>query len=205
MQTRTILAALIAAPLLTGLGIAVASGPAPAAAAPAASNAATTYKVDAVHSHVLFRTMHLGVSYAHGRFNTMEGEFSFGDSPSIELKIDTSSVDTQNAKRDSHLKGADFFDAAQFPTARFKSSKIVDKGDGKYDVAGKLELLGKQKQVNFEAQKLGEKTIEGRGQAAGVHASFTIKRSDYGMTWGVENGAVGDEVTIEVSLEGTAE
>lgn len=205
MRTRTLVAALVAAPLLTGLGFAFGPGLSTAAAPVASSSAADSFGVDLVHSHILFRTKHLGLSYAHGRFNVFSGKFKLGEAPSIEIEIDATSVDTQNEKRDGHLKGPDFFDSEQFPKTTFKSTKVEDKGDGKYAVTGDLELLGKSKKISFEATKVGEGSDPWEGFRAGLHASFTIKRSDYGMNWGIENGSVGDEVLIEVSLEGIRE
>ena len=204
MQTRTLLAALVAAPLLTGLGFAFGPGLSTAAtpAAPATSES-TTFDVDLAHSHILFRTKHLGLSYAHGRFNTFAGKFELDGSPSIQIEIETNSIDTQNAKRDGHLKSPDFFDSEQFPKATFKSTKIEDQGEGKYKVTGDLELHGKTKKISFEAIKIGEGPDPWEGFRTGLHANFTIKRSDFGMTWGLDKGSVGDEVFIEVSLEGT--
>jgi polyisoprenoid-binding protein YceI len=208
MQTRTILAALVAAPLLTGLGFAFGPGLSTAAtpAAPSTSSAAApTFNLDLAHSHVLFRTEHLGLSYAHGRFNTFGGKFELGDSPSIEIEIDAASVDTQNEKRDSHLKNADFLNAGEFPKISFKSTKIESAGEDRYTGTGKLTLLGKEQEVSFEAVKVGEGDSPWDDYRAGLHASFTIKRSDFGMNWGLESNSVGDEILLEVSVEGIRE
>lgn len=206
MQARNLIAAFVAAPLLTGLGFAFGPGLSTAATpATVATTAADSFAVDLAHSHVLFRTKHLGLSYAHGRFNVFSGSFKLGDSPSIRIEIDATSIDTQNEKRDGHLKGPDFFDSAQFPKTTFKSTKIEDQGDGKFAVTGDLELLGKSKKISFEATKIGEGPDPWEGFRAGLHASFTFKRSDYGMSWGIENGSVGDEVFVEISLEGIRE
>lgn len=205
MQTSTLIAALVAAPLLTGIGFAFGPGLSSASSLPSAAEraaAADTYGVDLAHSHILFRTTHLGLSYAHGRFNMFNGEFKLGDSPSIRIEIDTSSIDTQNEKRDGHLASPDFFDAEQFPETVFQSTKIEDQGDGKFKVTGDLELRGKKKQLSFDATKIGEGPDPWEGHRAGLHASFKIKRSDFGMDWGLDNGSVGDEVLVEVSLEG---
>ncbi len=207
MQTRTILAALVAAPLLTGLGFAFGPGLSTAATpvAPVTSTAAPTFNVDLAHSHVLFRTKHLGLSYAHGRFNTFSGKFTLGDSPSIEIEIDAASVDTQNEKRDSHLKNADFLNAGEFPTISFKSTKIEATGEAEYTGTGKLTLLGKEKDVSFTAIKVGEGDSPWDDYRAGLYATFTIKRSDFGMNWGLESNSVGDEIMLEVSIEGIRE
>lgn len=206
MRNRSLLlAAAAAAPLLTGLGLAVAAhAPAPAVAA-APTVASDDYAVDAAHSHVLFRTTHLGLSYAHGRFDRMSGSFRLGDTPKIEMEIDLTSVDTQNEKRDAHLKGPDFFNTAEFPKATFRSTAVEKKGEDTWRVTGQFELLGKKREVAFDATKIGEGKDPWEGYRAGLHAEFTIKRSDFGMNWGIENDSVGDEVLIEVSLEGIRE
>src|SRR5437588_8944304 len=86
----------------------------------AALHAADTYGIDPVHSSVSFQIEHFGISYIHGRFNKMKGEFTIDkDDPSkssIELTIDADSVDTNNGGRDTHLKSTDFFNVKQFPT-----------------------------------------------------------------------------------------
>lgn len=205
MRTRTLVAAFAAMPLLTGLGFAFVPRDAALSSPAAPPTAAVSFRVDPVHSHVLFRTKHMGVSYAHGRFNAFEGKFTLGESPSIQLTIDTSSVDTQSEKRDGHLAGPDFFDSGQFPRAKFKSTKIEDKGDGKYAVTGDLELRGKSKEIRFEAIKVGEGAGPRDSYLAGLHAGFTIQRSDFGINYGIENGGVADDVLLEISLEGIRE
>ena len=201
MRTQTIALALVAAPLLTGLGFALAPTAAePAAAAPAAQS--SDFGVDLSHSHIGFRTKHLGLSWARGRFDQFTGSFSMGDAPSISIDIDTSSVDSQNTKRDDHLKGPDFFNSGEFPKATFRSTKVTSAGEGRFSVTGDLEMLGKTKQLSFEAELVGEGPDPWEGYRAGLSAEFMIKRSDFGMTWGIENGAVGDEVFLRVDLEG---
>ena len=204
MRSKTLVVALAAAPLLTGLGFALAPQPIEPTTTRAAT-AADTFQVDAGHSHVLFRTTHLGLAYAHGRFNGMSGTFTLGDAPSIEITIDATSVDTQNAKRDGHLKGPDFFNSGEYPNATFKSTKVESSGEDTFTVTGDLILLGKSKSYTFEAKKVGEGKDPWEGYRAGLAASFEIKRSDFGMNWGLDNGAVGDEVLLEISLEGVRE
>lgn len=206
MRTRTLLAAAVAAPLLAGLGFAFLPTPAAASATPApVAAAAETYSVDTAHSHIQFRTTHMGVSYAHGRFNDFTGDFALGDAPSVRLEVQAASIDTAVDKRDDHLRSPDFFNAKQFPKITFASTKIEKQGEDAYSVTGDLTLLGKTKEVSFEAKKIGEGERGRAGYLAGVHASFPIRRSDFGMTYGIENGGVGDEVLLEISLEGGRE
>jgi len=205
MRTQTLLAVLVIAPLLTGLGFSLDAAQPDATATATTSTAATEYKIDAGHSHVLFRTTHLGLSYAHGRFKTFSGKFTLGDGASIQMEIVAGSVDTQNEKREGHLTGPDFFNAGEYPKITFASTAIEDKGDGKFAVTGTLELLGKPREISFEAIQIGEGDDPWGGYRAGLHASFTIKRSDFGMNWGIDTDSVGDEVLLEISVEGTRE
>lgn len=89
-----------------------------------------SYEVDAVHSVVLFRIQHLGVSYFYGRFNKIEGSFSVGGDGAgeVDITIRADSIDTNSEKRDGHLKGPDFFSVKQFPTITFKSGNLVSRG-----------------------------------------------------------------------------
>jgi polyisoprenoid-binding protein YceI len=166
--------------------------------------AADAFQVDAVHSSILFKVKHMDVSYTRGRFNEVSGKFLLDESnperSSFDLSINAESVDTANAKRDLHLKNADFFNAKQFPKITFKSKSVAKTSAG-YSVSGDLTLHGVTKPVTIVVTPVG--TGKGmRGEAvAGVEASLTIKRSDFGMTYMV--GPVGDEVQVTASLEGS--
>jgi polyisoprenoid-binding protein YceI len=166
--------------------------------------AADTYKIDAVHSTVLFRVKHMGASYSYGRFNAIDGTFALdAKSPTqaaFDVTLKTDSIDTHNAGREKHLMGPDFFNAAQFPTIHFKSKSVAGGADGALDVAGELTLHGVTKPVQVTLTPTGmAKDPRGR-TIAGVEGTFKIKRTDFGMT-GMLQG-VGDDVQITVSLEG---
>jgi polyisoprenoid-binding protein YceI len=168
------------------------------------TRAADTYKVDTVHSTVLFKIKHMNASYSYGRFNAIQGAFALDEkdpaksSFDVTLKVD--SVDTANAGRDNHLKGPDFFNAKQFPTISFKSKSIASAGKGVYDVTGDLTLHGVTKSVKVAVEPTGMgKDPRGRS-IAGVEGAFRIKRSEFGMS-GMLAG-VGDDVLITISLEG---
>jgi polyisoprenoid-binding protein YceI len=180
---------IILAVILGSLGIAV--------------QAADTFKIDPVHSSVVFSIMHLGVSNFYGRFNDVSGTVVFDKADpsksSVELTIPIESLDTHNEKRDQHLKSPDFFNAKQFPTMTFKSKKVEASGDT-YNVTGDFTMHGMTKPLTLEIKK-GK---EGKGMQdeirGGGETHFTIKRSDYGMNF--MQGPLGDEVNIVVSLEG---
>ena len=206
MRTNLI-AAGAAALLLTGLAALTTTEK--ANAAPAASAVplveASSYAIDAVHSHVYFQVRHNDVGLSIGRFNGISGEYTVdAENPQkskVVVEIAAESVDTQNAKRDQHLRGPDFFDAKQFPTIRFESSKVeaIDKQAGKYKVTGELSLHGKKKEITAELERVGEKDL-GREYRSGYYGTFELKRSDFGMTNLL--GGVGDDIKIVFSFEG---
>jgi polyisoprenoid-binding protein YceI len=120
---------------------------------------------------------------------------------SVNLAIAADSIDTANDKRDQHLKSPDFFNVRQHPQITFASSKVRQTGDGQFDVTGKLTLHGRTKQITIPVQFVGAGRMRST-KLTGVHAEFTIHRSDFGMTWGIDKGVVGDKVHMQVSLEG---
>lgn len=167
------------------------------------AQAADTYSLDPAHTSVTFKVEHLGLSWSHGRFNDVAGDFRVdAENPTssrFALTIKTESLDTANKKRDEHLASPDFFNAKQFPVISFKSTavKAVEHG---LEVTGDLTLHGETKPVTFLLT--GGKTGE---FPPGVHrrgytAHLKIKRSDYGMDKMLP--AAGDEVHIEISFEG---
>jgi polyisoprenoid-binding protein YceI len=178
------------------------------AAAPSAF--AAKYNVDQSHSSANFVVRHLMVSKVHGRFKTLSGTIDFDEKApektSIELTIDANSIDTDDAKRDGHLKSADFFDTAQFPTITFKSKKVTPNGEGKYSVVGDLTMHGTTKEVTLNAEgfEVGQATPWGTIRRGGT-ATGTVNRRDFGVNWQktLDKGGVmvGDEVTLTVDIE----
>ncbi len=167
---------------------------------------ADTFKIDPVHSSIVFGILHLGVTDFYGRFNDVSGKVVFDkEDPSknsVELSIPVESIDTHNEKRDQHLKSPDFFNAKQFPMIVFKSKSVEASGD-KYKVTGELMLHGVTKPLALEFKRGADaKGMEGEIRGGG-QAHFTFKRSDFGMDF--MQGPLGDEVAIFVSLEGVKE
>jgi polyisoprenoid-binding protein YceI len=167
------------------------------------ADAADTFKIDPVHSFVLFSVQHLGIASTYGRFNDISGTVAFDkDDPSkssVELSVQVESLDTHNSIRDRSVKSRDFFDAKQFPTMTFKSTKVEGSGD-MLKVSGDLTIHGVTKPLTVDFKNGGEgKGVFGEMRGGG-ETRFTIKRSDFGMNF--ELGEVGDEVTIILSLEG---
>jgi polyisoprenoid-binding protein YceI len=173
-------------------------------ALPMPAGAAETFEIDAVHSVVLVRVQHLGVSNAYGRFNQISGSFTLDEKEpaksSVKVEVRTASIDTFNEKRDQHLRGPDFFNAKQFPVMTFESSAVRAAGEGRYEVEGKLSVHGVTKPLTVVVEKVGAAKDPWGGFRAGFETSWTMKRSDHGMDYML--GAVGDEVRVIVSLEG---
>ena len=167
------------------------------------ANAADSFKIDPVHTFVLFSVQHLGIANTYGRFNDVAGTVLFDrDNPSnssVELTVKVESLDTHNSIRERSLMSPDFFDVKQFPTMTFKSTKVEGSGD-MLKVSGDLTIRGVTRPVTVDFKKGREgKGVFGEWRGGG-ETRFTIKRSDFGMNF--ELGEVGDEVTIILSLEG---
>jgi polyisoprenoid-binding protein YceI len=166
------------------------------------ASAADDYALDTAHAGVTFKISHLGLSWTYGRFNDLSGSFSIDDAGkcSFELSAKVESIDTGNKKRDEHLRGPDFFNVKQYPTISFKSTAVKAIKNG-YEVTGDLTLHGKTKSVTISLLG-GRKAEFPKGvHRTGYSADFGIKRSDFGMEKFKE--AVGDEVYLSVSFEGT--
>jgi polyisoprenoid-binding protein YceI len=171
------------------------------AAAPA--RAGDYYAIDPTHSAVTFKISHLGLSWTHGRFNEVSGGVVLdGEKASFTLNIKPESVDTGNAKRDEHLRSPDFFNVKQFPQFSFKSASVKPVKEG-YEVTGDLTLHGTTKSITFLLGG-GRKADFPKGvHRVGYSTELTIKRSDFGMDKMLE--AIGDEVRVAISFEGTKE
>lgn len=169
------------------------------------ASAADTYAVDGVHSSVSFMISHAGISMIHGRFNDFSGEFTIdkGDpsKSSFSLSIKVDSVDTNNEKRDEHLRAPDYFDTKQFPTLTFQSTSVKAVKGG-YEVLGDLTLHGVTKPVTIML-KGGDKVVEfPKGTPRiGFLSNPAIKRSEFGMTTALD--ALGDEIQINIGVEAT--
>jgi len=172
---------------------------APAAVASPASAQADAYTIDSVHSFITFKIKHLNASYAYGRINSPSGTFALEEGGAIEVSAKTEDIDTGNGKRDQHLKGPDFFSAKEFPTLSFKSTSIKKAGDG-FAVTGDLTAKGVTKPITVTLQKVGEGQGRGGVKLMGIEGTFTIKRSDFGISYMPEG--LGDEVTLMIALEG---
>jgi polyisoprenoid-binding protein YceI len=168
-----------------------------------AARGADTYTVDPVHSSISFMISHVGISNIHGRFNAFSGKITIDQADpaksSFALSIPIASIDTNNVKRDEHLRAPDYFNAKQFPTMSFQSTN-VKAVDGGYEVTGDLTLHGVTKPVSFTL-KGGDKVVEfpKKIKRIGFVSTFSIRRSDFGVN--AELKLLGDEISITVGIE----
>ncbi len=170
----------------------------------AVAQAADTYKIDPVHSTALFRIQHAGAGYLYGRINGPEGSINVDESDptktSFDVTLQAKNIDTNNPQRDTHLKSPTFFSAEEFPTLTFKSTAVKAAGDNKLEVTGDLTIHGQTKSITVTLDHTGTSSNPQMGNRIGYEGTFTIKRSDFGMS--AMQGGVGDEVRIIISLEG---
>ena len=201
MTTSTRLALLAAVTVCSALLLAAA----PRSGAPSRSAEELEFTLDPVHCMVNFRIHHQGAGMFWGRFNQVTGTMSTSEDgsapPSMDVTVDVDSVDTGTEKLDRTLMGPNFFDVKEFDEITFRSTGSVPSEDGGWTITGELTLLGITREVSAALEFTG---IKGNPviKKAGFEAIFSIKRSDYGMDWGVKNGALGDEVRLVVGLEG---
>ncbi len=173
---------------------------------------ATQWKIDPMHSEADFAIKHMSISTVHGTFRGISGTISYDpanlEKSGVEASIEVSSVDTGVAPRDTHLKSADFFDTAKFPTMTFKSTSVHKAGDH-YDVAGDLTLHGVTKPVVLTLEDPGKSQVgmDGKSVHRGFTATTTINRKDFGLTWNgtLKSGdaVLADEIRIELDVEGS--
>ena len=172
---------------------------------------AMQYQVDPDHTNVGFQVRHL-FSRVNGRFDKFDGTISYDPAHPEQAKvsgtIDASSINTNNEKRDTHLRSKDFFDAATFPQITFTSTSATQldaaKHSGKMD--GKLTIHGVEKPIVLDVAFLGAGKDSHGTERAGFSATTSINRRDFGLTWNspMEAGGVlvGDEITINLDIEG---
>ena len=178
-----------------------------AAALPAAA-ATETWTVDRDHSSVGFTVRHL-VSNVRGQFGTFTGTVRLDpqhpEQGAVEFTIDAASIDTDNAKRDEHLRTPDFFDVANNPQITFKSKKVVALAPNRFAVAGTLTMRGVSREVTLPVELLGTSKDPWGNTRAGFSTAVTLNRKDYGINWNksLDEGGVllGEDVRVDIQLE----
>ena len=169
----------------------------------------STWKIDEAHSSVEFVVKHMMVSRTKGRFTKFDGTIQFDDenlaNSSAKVEIDVASIDTHDAKRDEHLRSADFFDIEQYPTMTFVSREIKPLGKDKFQLIGDLTIKGVTEATVINVEPTGKGTSPWGQQVMGFEASTNVNRKDYGLTWNValETGGflVGDDIKINLEVE----
>ncbi|GEM79301.1 YceI family protein [Vibrio superstes] len=166
--------------LTAALGLALAM------ATPLYANAAD-YVIDTqgAHASINFKVSHLGYSYIKGRFNRFSGEFSYDpanvEASSVEVKVDTTSLDSNHAERDKHIRSGDFIDASKYSDAVFNSTKVVDKGDGNLEIMGDLTLHGQTKPITIDANFIGQGKDPWGGERAGFMGTTRLELADFNI------------------------
>jgi polyisoprenoid-binding protein YceI len=163
---------------------------------------AASYTIDPAHTYPNFSINHLGFSTMHGRFEKTSGTLELDQAKgtgSVDIVVDMTSVNTGFKKRDDHLRGPDFFNSVEFPTMTFKSTKVEFKGKGAV-VTGNLTIKGVTKAVKLDVASVncGVHPFN-KKYVCGFDATTTIKRSDFGIKYGLP--AIGDEMSIQIELE----
>lgn len=175
---------------------------------PVLAYAQATYQIDPVHSSVQFAVRHMMVTTVRGDFNKVQGTIIYDannlEASSVEATIDINSINTREPKRDEHLKSADFFDVAKYPTMTFKSKQFFKEG-GKLKLKGDLGMHGVTKEIVLNVDGPAPEVKGQRGEMrTGAAITGTLSRKEWGLTWNraVETGgvAVSDEVQITIDI-----
>jgi polyisoprenoid-binding protein YceI len=165
-----------------------------------------TWTVDNAHSKLGFEITHLMLTDIEGSFKNYQAKITaakadFSDAV-VELSADVNSVNTDNEKRDAHLVGADFFDAAKYPKLTFKSTSFKKVGTNKYKVAGNLTFHGVTKPVTLDAVLKGVTTNpNSKKETAGFKVTGTFKRSDFGFGTKYPTAMLSDEITLNANTQ----
>ena len=167
----------------------------------------TEWKFDKAHTKIEFTATHMKISEVTGKFNEFSGkitadETDFTDAD-IKVKMKVNSIDTDNDKRDGHLKGEDFFNVSEYPEIKFISESLKKVSDKNYKLTGKLTMKDVTKTETFDVKYMG--TIEAMGaKRAGFKVTGTIDRFDYNVDWDksfAQGMIVGREIGINANVE----
>ncbi|WP_151702740.1 YceI family protein [Nitrincola alkalilacustris] len=167
---------------------------------------AADYVIDTqgAHASVNFRIDHLGVGMVVGRFNEFEGTFTYDadnlDATSVEVKINTASVDTNHAERDRHIRSSDFLEVSKFSEARFVSTGYEDKGNGQGLLQGELTLNDQTRPIEIEVAKIGEGNDPWGGYRAGFSGTTALNLPEFGLNFNL--GPAAETVHLDLYIEG---
>jgi polyisoprenoid-binding protein YceI len=171
---------------------------------------ASPWEIDPSHTSVEFSVRHMMATTVKGQFEKVKGTVELDEKDitqsTVDITIDPASVNTHEPKRDGHLKSADFFDVANFPTATFKSTKVQKAGKNKLKVTGNLTLHGITKPIVLDVEGPSQPYQTPYGTTVrGIHATGKLDRKDFQITWNkaLDNGGfvVGNEVSLDLNVE----
>jgi polyisoprenoid-binding protein YceI len=208
--TNTSTSATTSTPLASVVASAAPSASASAAAAPVTFAAPASYEIDVSHSTIGFAVKHMMISNVRGSFGKFTGALYLDEKEpaksTLQVDVDTASIDTSSADRDKHLRSPEFLDTAKFPKMTFKSTKVERVGAG-YRVTGDLTIRDVTKPVTLEVDALSSEVKDPFVGMLhrGAHATAKLSRKDFGITWSktIETGAavVDDTVTLELDVD----
>lgn len=167
---------------------------------------AADYVIDnkGAHASINFKIKHLGYSWLTGRFDKFGGKFSYDpaniSASKIEVNIDTSSINSNHAERDKHLRSDDFLDVSAFANAKFVSQSITEKANGQLAVTGTLTLHGVSKTITIDAQAIGEGKDPWGGYRAGFSGTTSIALADFAIKMNL--GPASSHVQLDLHIEG---
>ncbi|SHF15103.1 Polyisoprenoid-binding protein YceI [Microbulbifer donghaiensis] len=167
---------------------------------------AAEYKIDTkgAHAFIQFRIKHLGYSWLYGRFDDFDGSFYYDDKApeksSVNVNIDVTSLNSNHAERDKHLRSADFLDTAKFPSATFKSTGFEPQGDGMAKLTGELTLRGVTKPITIDVTNIGGGKDPWGGYRQGFTGTAEFELKDFGIDYNL--GPASQKVEMILDIEG---
>lgn len=164
---------------------------------------AATYTIDPAHSFIEFGTGHLGIGSVQGRFNKFTGTLEYDpekgpEAQKVNITVDTTSIDTNHAERDKHLRSDDFFKTGAFAEANFESTKYEGDANGG-TLTGNLSILGTTKEISFPIKKIGEGKDPWGGYRVGFEGEYSLPRKDFGINY--ELGPAAEMVNVKLFIE----
>ncbi|MGE5109033.1 MAG: YceI family protein [Sphingobacteriales bacterium] len=169
----------------------------------------TKWGYDASHAKVSFTISHFGISETEGKFTKFDGTV-LSDNPDfsdakIDFTIDVNSINTEDAKRDTHLKSPDFFDVAKYPSITFKSKSFKSVGKNKYKLTGDFTMHGVNKEITLDVIYKGSVVDPYKNTKAGFKINGVIDRTKFGLVWNGTLAAgellVGNDVNLDINIE----
>ena len=178
---------------------------------PAAQAEPARFRLDPEHTSITFFVHHLGYADLAGMFLESEGSFTYDEETrelgDLQVTVQTASIFTDHEARDEHLRSADFLNVQEYPLMTFVATRAVPLDENRGRIEGELTLLGVTRPMTFEAtlNKSAPYPFGDQHHAIGIDARGSLRRSDFGMTYGVENDWVGDEIEIVLGFEAIRE